>query len=241
MSIYWKQGLLLGGLYCIISLVLAAIDTFESYFTDFILSLLLTIFLIPLNFVKPIKWLDKLMKKLPITTTFLTFVGWVPYLSVLVFFVATIYGFTVVFNGYVTIDGLVLNLITPLSILTIVKTACIIFSFIMAAFLVFVYKKTVAGCLNEKFKLVGGDSCNMPVVEEAYAEHAKKMYECKKESVERKAKEKKAKTEKKESKKESKKVVKTESDKKKTTLKATKKKTTSKKTTLSGKTKEKNA
>ena len=98
MSVYWKQALLLGGLYWIISLILAVVDTFESYFADFILSLLLTIFLIPLNFIKQIKWLEKMMKKLPITTTFLTFVGWVPYSSIVLFFVATIYSFILVFN-----------------------------------------------------------------------------------------------------------------------------------------------
>ena len=63
MSIYWKQSLLLGGMYWIISLILGYIDTFETYFTDFVLSLFLTIFLIPMNFIKPIKWLDKLMNR----------------------------------------------------------------------------------------------------------------------------------------------------------------------------------
>ena len=201
MSIYWKQSLLLGGMYWIISLILGYVDTFETYFTDFILSLLLTIFLIPMNFLKPINWLDKLMKKLPIVTTFLIFVGWVPYLSVLVFLFAMIYSFVAVFNGYMTIDGVILTLITPLSILTIVKSACILFSFVMAAFYVFLNKKTFAGCLNEKFKLIGGDSCNMPIVEEAFAEHAKKMYKCKKDAAKRKDNEKKMKKEKKEAKK----------------------------------------
>ena len=49
-------------------------------FTDFILSLLLTVFLIPMNFLKPIKWLDKLMRKLPITTTFLPKLYFLPFL-----------------------------------------------------------------------------------------------------------------------------------------------------------------
>ena len=221
MSIYWKQGLLLGGIYWVISLVLGYVDTFETYFADFVLSLLLTIFLIPLNFIKPIKWLDKVSKKLPITTTFLTFVGWVPYSSILVFLIATIYGFIVVFNGYMNVDGLILTLITPLSVLMVVKTACIIFSFIFAAFWVFLNKKSVAGCLNEKFKLVGGDACNMPVVEEAFAEHAKKMYKCKKEAEEKQEEIKKEKAKKKAAKK----VVKENKKEQKTA----KKKTTTKK------------
>ena len=39
MSVYWKQSLWLGGVYWIVSLILASIDTFETYFIDFILSL----------------------------------------------------------------------------------------------------------------------------------------------------------------------------------------------------------
>ncbi len=201
MSIYWKQSLLLGGMYWIISLILGYIDTFETYFTDFVLSLFLTIFLIPMNFIKPIKWLDKLMNKLPITTTFLIFVGWVPYLSILVFLIAMIYSIIAVFSGYVTIDGLILTLVTPFSVLTVVKVACILFSFVMASFYVFLNKKTFVGCLNSKFKLIEDDSCNMPIVEEAVAEQAKKMYECKKAVVKRKDDEKKMKVKKKEAQK----------------------------------------
>lgn len=224
MSIYWKQSLLLGGMYWIISLILGYIDTFETYFTDFVLSLLLTIFLIPMNFLKPIKWLDKLMNKLPITTTFLVFVGWVPYLSVLVFLIAMIYSMIAVFSGYVTIDGLILTLVTPFSILTVVKVACVLFSFVMAAFYVFLNKKTFAGCLNNKFKLIEGDSCNMPIVEEAVAAHAKKMYECKKAVVKRKDNEKKMKVKKKEAQK----AVRVAIKEKKQAEKAIKKKTSTK-------------
>ena len=201
MSIYWKQALWLGGVYWIVSLILSYIDTFETYFVDLLLSVLLAIFLIPLNYIKPIKWVDNAMKKLPIVATFLTFVGWVPYLSVVIFLVATIYGFLAIFVGLSSIDSLILDLVTPISVLMVVKTACILFSFILATFFVFVNKKSIVGCLNERFKLVEGGSCNMPVVEEAYAEHTKKMYKCKKEAVERETKAKKEKAEKKEAKK----------------------------------------
>ena len=50
MSIYWKQSLWLGGIFWIISLILWGIDTYSSYLTEFILSMLLAIFLIPMNF-----------------------------------------------------------------------------------------------------------------------------------------------------------------------------------------------
>lgn len=220
MSIYWKQSLWLGGLYWVISLIFKYIDTIETYFLDFGLSLLLTLFLIPMNFLKPIKWIEKAMKKLPITATFLTFVGWVPYWSVLLFLIASLYASIVLVVGKVNVDGVILTLITPISILMVVKIACIIFSFILAAFFVFVNKKTIVGCLNKKYKLVEGDACNMPVVEEAVAEHAKKMYKCKKAATEKEAEIKKEKIKKKEAKK----VV----AEKKKAEKTTKKKTSTK-------------
>lgn len=201
MSIYWKQSLWLGGVYWIVSLVLGYVDTFETYFIDFILSLLLTIFLIPMNFLKPIKWIEKSMRKLPITSTFLVFVGWAPYISVVIFLIASLYGTVVLMSGKASVDGLILMLITPMSILSVIKVACIVFSFILAAFFVFINKKSVIGCLNDKYKLIDGDACDMPVVEEAVAEHTKKMYKCKKEATEKKVALKKEKAKKKEAKK----------------------------------------
>ena len=201
MSIYWKQSLWLGGVYWIISLILGYINTFETYFLDFIMALVLTIFLIPMNFLKPIKWVEKVMKKLPITSTFLTFVGWAPYVSVMVFLIASLYGTIVLLTSKVTVDGLILTLITPISILAVIKVACIVFSFVLAAFFVFVNRKSVAGCLNDKYKLVEGNVCETTVVEEAVAEHAKKMYKCKKEVAEKEAVVKKEKAKKKEAKK----------------------------------------
>ncbi len=226
MSVYWKQSLWLGGVYWVLSLILTSIDSFETYFADFIFSLGLAIFLIPMNFIKPVKWIDKLINKLPILSTFLVFVGWVPYLSILLFIVTSIYAISVVYSGAMTIDGVVLTLITPLSVLTVAKIACILFSFVVAAIWVFINKKSVAGCLNEKFRLIGGDTCNMPIVEEAVAEQAKKMYECKKQVAEKAKKEEKVKAEKKETKKKVKAAVK---DKKKSE-KGDKKKATTKKT-----------
>lgn len=233
MSVYWKQSLWLGGVYWIISLILACVDTFEIYFVDFVLSLLLTIFLIPMNFLKPIKWIDNAIKKMPIMSTFLVSVGWVPYVSVIIFLMASLYATFALLVGYMNVDGLILTLITPISILMVVKTACILFSFVIAAFIVFLNKKTVAGCLNEKYKLVDGDACNMPVVEEAYAAHAKKMYKCKKAVAKKNIEIKEEKKNKKEIKK-SIKTNKTEEKKvaksKKKEVKSPKKKTAVKKT-----------
>lgn len=220
MSIYWKQSLWLGGIFWIISLILWGIDTYSSYLTEFILSMLLAIFLIPMNFLKPIKFIEKAMKKLPIVSTFLTFVGWAPYFSVVVFLLSVIYGGIMVLGNIMPIDGVVLTLITPLTILTVVKTSCIVFSFVLAAFYVFVYKRSVAGCLNEKFRLAEDGVCETTlVVEEAYAEHAKKMYKCKKEVSERQEKAKIAK----EKKKTAKKVVKEKKKEEKKKVAAAKK------------------
>ena len=105
----------------------------------------------------------------------------------------------------------------------------------MAAFYVFINKKTLAGCLNDKFKLVDGDVCNMPIVEEAVAEQAKKMYTCKKKADKSTSKEKKA------AKREVKKVAKTSVKENKIVEKTTKKNNARKKVTTSKTKTEKNA
>lgn len=208
MSIYWKQSLWLGGVYWLASLVLAYVDTFESYFTDFILSLLLTIFLIPMNFLKPVKWIEKAMRKLPITATFLVFVGWVPYVSIVIFLSTVLYGVIALAVSNINIDGLILTLITPMSILAVIKIACIIFSFVLAAFFVFVNKKSIVGCLNNKFKLVDGDACNMPIEEEEVVEQVKKVSKIKKAASKKEETTKKENTKKKVVKKTARKAVK---------------------------------
>ena len=138
-----------------------------------------------MNFLKPVKWIEKAMRKLPITATFLVFVGWAPYVSILIFLVAVLYGIVILAVTNINVDGMILTLITPMSILAVIKIACIIFSFVLAAFVVFVNKKTIVGCLNNKYKLIDDDSCNLPLVEEAVADAAKNMYKCKKEVVQK--------------------------------------------------------
>ena len=220
MSVYWKQSLWLGGICWIISLVLWRIDTFSSYVADFILSMLLAIFLIPMNFLKPIKVIEKAMKKLPIVSTFLVFVGWVPYFSIVLFLFSVIYGAIMVAGKFMSVDGVILTIITPLTVLTVVKTFCIIFSFVLAAFYVFAFKKSIVGCLNAKFRLTDGDVCEIePVVVEAYAEHTKKMYKCKKEIAEKKEEAKREKAKKKNAKK----IVKENKKEEKEKVKAAKK------------------
>lgn len=191
MSIYWKQCLWLGGVYWIVSLVLSWINTPASYFVDFICSLLLTLFLIPMNFWVPVKWIERAIIKLPVTATFLVSVGWVPYFVVLVFVVSAVFAVTALVGGFMTAEEIIINLIEPLSIIAVVRVMMTVLAFIIAVFFVLLYKKSIAGCLDKRFNLIGVNSCEMKVVEPAVAEQAKKMYACKKEATVRKTEKKK--------------------------------------------------
>ena len=191
MSIYWKQCLWLGGVYWVISLILSWINTPASYFIDFACSLLLTLFLIPMNFLAPIIWIDKAITKMPVTATFLVSVGWVPYFVILVFVVSAVFVITASVGGFMTTEEIIINLIEPLSIILVVRIMMTALAIIIAAFYVLLYKKSIAGCLDKKFNLVGGNSCEMKIIEPAVAEHAKKMYACKKEATARKVEKKK--------------------------------------------------
>ena len=191
MSIYWKQSLWLGGVYWVISLILSLINTPTSYFMDFACSLLLTLFLIPMNFLVPIKWIDKAITKMPVTATFLVSVGWVPYFVVLVFAISAMFAVVALVGGFMTVEEIIINLINPLSIVAVVRVMMTALAIIIASFYVLLYKKSIAGCLDKRFNLVGGNSCEMKIVEPAVAEHAKKMYACKREATARKAEKKK--------------------------------------------------
>ena len=104
MSIYWKNGLWIGGAYWVFSLLFLLSDTYWASMTDFLLTLLLTIFLIPLNWMKPVAFVEKAIAKFPVSSTFLVAVGWIPYFSIFAFLVATIISVIVVFFGLANIE-----------------------------------------------------------------------------------------------------------------------------------------
>ena len=119
----------------------------------------------------------------------------------MIFLFAVIYGTVTLFVSNISVDGLVLTLITPMSILAVIKIACIIFSFILAAFFVFLNKKTVVGCLNNKYKLVDGDECYKPIEEEVVEVQTKKISKSNKAVVKKEKVAKKSETKKKTAKK----------------------------------------
>ena len=90
MSNYWKQSLVIGGIYWLISLVLYFYGTVATLSADAFISILLLLFLIPMIWISPIKWLDKFMRKHPLIATWLASLGWVPYFIAVTFILTTI-------------------------------------------------------------------------------------------------------------------------------------------------------
>ena len=163
-----------------VSLLLAWINTPASLLADFLFSVLLTLFLIPMNFVAPVKWIEKAMKKMPVTATFLVAVGWVPYFVVVVFVVSAIYAMIMVAGNFMPAEAVVISLINPLTVITVVRMLVTVLAIIAAAFFVLVYKKSVMGCLDKKFNLTKGDACEAKKVEPVQKESNKEINKDKK-------------------------------------------------------------
>lgn len=177
MSKYWKQSLWIGGIYWVISLAFWYADSFEASMIDLGLSILLLLFLIPMNWLVPIKNIDTAIAKAPIVSTFLVFVGWVPYFNAMVFLVTAMAAFLIAL--VYPLESLFMNLFNIAIILEVLRKLAIIVSFIAAALLVLVFRKSAAGCLGRRYRLIGGDSCDARVIEPAAAASAKSMYACK--------------------------------------------------------------
>lgn len=177
MSKYWKQSLWIGGIYWVISLAFWYADSFEASMIDLGSSILLLLFLIPMKWLAPIKNIDTAIAKAPIVSTFLVFVGWVPYFNAMVFFVTAMAALLIAL--VYPLEYLFMNLFNIAIILEVLRKLAIIVSFIAAALLVLVFRKSAAGCLGRRYRLIGGDSCDARVIEPAAAASAKSMYACK--------------------------------------------------------------
>lgn len=226
MSTFWKQSLWVGGIYWIISQVFTLMNTFEADMIDFAFSVLLTLFLVPMYFLVPVKAIDKMIKKMPVAATFLVSVGWVPYFIAMVFVISVVLTMVILMTGILTEDYMMYYLINILPIVVVVRQAMTILMVLVAAFAVLLHHKSIAGCLDKRYKLIADDSCNVPDVEPAVVEATKKAQKYKAE----KAREKKkttasrtvTKTKKVVAKKENKVTVKKETTKKKTVKKTAK-------------------
>ncbi len=90
MSNYWKQSLVIGGIYWLISLGLYLWGNVWALTADAFLALALLIFLLPMKYLTPIKWLDRFMNKHPLISTWLASLGWVPYFTGAIFILTVI-------------------------------------------------------------------------------------------------------------------------------------------------------
>ncbi len=146
MSLYWKQSLIIGGIYWLFSLVLIWQGSWGALITDCVLSLLLLLFLLPLNILVPIKRIDNMMIRHPITATMLASVGWIPYFTAVMIIIASV--FAIVEMEYLE---KVMTIVVGVEILRKFLTVVIVFAVLVA---VLVYGKSIAGQLDDKYNLI---------------------------------------------------------------------------------------
>ena len=157
MSVYWKQSLWIGGVYWVLSQCFSVIGTFGSYSVDALLSVLLLVFLLPMNKFCPIKSVDKAMHKMPVLSTFLVSVGWVPYFVGILFVVSTISAFVIAYLG----EMMEYRLIMMLNVIAWADTVRrIVFVVMLLVALVFVLitHKSIVGNLDKKYRLINEEA-----------------------------------------------------------------------------------
>lgn len=162
MSNYWKQSLVIGGIYWLISLVLELSGIWSLLLVDLGLSLLLLLFLIPMNKLVPIKWVDKLINRHPIASTMLASVGWLPYFTALLIIIASIAA--IVLHADSNDENLAMIMKAVVYVGTVRKFLAIIISFVVLL-AVLIGGKSIAGQLDDRYKVVV--KSNKPVKDEA--------------------------------------------------------------------------
>ncbi len=151
MSNYWKQSLVIGGIYWLLSLLLELGGSWELLLVDLVLSLLLLLFLIPMNKLVPIKRVDNLINAHPVATTMLASVGWLPYFTALLVIVASIAA--IVMHADTNEENLVMIMKVVISVGLMRKFVAVVVSFVVLV-LVLVYGKSIAGQLDDHYKIV---------------------------------------------------------------------------------------
>ena len=152
MSKYWKQSLIIGGIYWLFSLILVWQGSWAALITDCILSVLLLLFLLPLNKLVPIKRIDKMMVKHPIVATMLASVGWIPYFTAVLAIVASV----VVLIDMEYMEK-VMTIVVGMGILRSFLAGVIVFVTLVA---VLVYGKSIAGQLDDSYKVMAVQKAN---------------------------------------------------------------------------------
>ena len=189
MSSYWKQSLWIGGIYWIISQFFSMAGSLQSSLIDAGLSVLLLLFLIPMNWLQPIKGIDRAIRKAPVISTLLVSVGWVPYAIAVIFIVNALAAVWIVMAGP-QYEYHLITLVNTIIIVTNLRYLITILTILTAVFMILVRHKSIAGCLDKHYKLTADDGCDAVAVEPAVAASAKSLYACKEAAKERKAEDK---------------------------------------------------
>ena len=184
MSTYWKQCLWIGGIYWVISLLFLGLDMPMVSLVDVCISVLFLLFLIPMNWLNPIKRVDQAMRKMPLLSTFLVSVGWVPYFVGIVFVIAVIVAGYIFASG-VNQDYRLLTLFNMIWLTSAVRRLVMAVIIVVATISVLVFKKSVVGCLDRKFRLIEGDACDARTLNDAAKASAENLYACREEAEEK--------------------------------------------------------
>lgn len=187
MSNYWKNALIIGGIYWLISVVLYWCGTMATLSTDAIMSVVMLLLLIPLNWLKPIKWIDKLMNKHPLIATFLASVGWVPYFIGLVFVLTTA---AVFISSMIWADkhGAIMyySMITVNAITALRQFATLLLA--MGSIIVaLVYGKSIAGQLDDHYNVKKKNENNEVAVAKAEVKDVKAKVKAVEKAIAKKA------------------------------------------------------
>ena len=191
MSTYWKQTLWIGGIYWVVSLMFSWSDILALNLLDVCLSVFLLFFMIPMNWLKPIKKIDEAMHKSPIMSTFLVAVGWVPYF-VGAIFVVSVFAAVILAGADPYSDEKLFYVFNTVLWMSMIRQFLMVVSVLAAAVSILAFKKSVMGCLAKHFMLSGDGACDVRTTAEPAKASAKSAYACKAEAKAKKPVAKKA-------------------------------------------------
>ena len=172
MSIYWKQTLWIGGIYWVISLMFGWSDILALNLLDVCLSVFLLFFMIPMNWLKPVKKIDEAMRKSPVMSTF--FVGAI--------FVVSVFAAVILAGSEPYSDEKLFYVFNAVLWMSMIRQFLMAVAVLAAAVSVLAFKKSVMGCLDKHFMLSGDGVCDIRTTSEPAKASAKAMYTCKTES-----------------------------------------------------------
>ncbi|MBQ8678077.1 MAG: hypothetical protein IJ529_06375 [Alphaproteobacteria bacterium] len=158
MSNYWKQALVIGGIYWVFSLFLYWGGIFGATYSmwaviallaDALLAVVLLVFLLPLKWLAPIKRVDNFMHKYPRLATLLASVGWVPYMVAVTFLMALVATLATYTQGNPAVRDSIFSVVDGLTTLRRFAMLLMIVTTLVA---VFAMHKTIVGVLPVQTK-----------------------------------------------------------------------------------------